>query len=97
MSVPKPNQQPTPLKERLRYFLLVILIFPPAATFTALVLGAFFIIFSDSDFPPSPYGGDPVYRIDYEFCLEIRQQEELEDCLRGYGWFDPPMKDKGGR
>ena len=96
MYAPEPNQYPTPLNERLRYFLLVMLIFPPAATFMALVLGVFFIIFSDSDFPPSPYGGDPVYRIDYEFCLEIRPKEELEDCLRGYGWFDPPVKQEDG-
>jgi hypothetical protein len=96
MYVPEPNQQPTPLKERLRYFMLVMLILPPAATFVVLVLGAFIIIFSDKDFPPSRYGSDPVYRIDYEFCLEIRPKEELEDCLRGYGWFDPPVKQEDG-
>ena len=97
MYIPEPNQYPIPLKERLRYFLLVMLIFPLAATFMALVLGVFFIIFSDRDFPPSPHGGDPVYRIDYEFCLEIRPKDELEDCLRGYGWFDPPLKERRGR
>ena len=95
MHIPDPNQRQTPLKERLRYFLVVMLMFPQAATFMALVLGTFSIIFLDSGFPPSPYGGDPVYRIDYEFCFEIRPKEELEDCLRGYGWFDPPVKQEG--
>ena len=97
MYIPEPNQQPTPLRERLRYFLLVMLIFPPAATFMIFLFGTLFIIFSDGDFPPSRYGSDPVYRIDYEFCLEIRPAEELKDCLRGYGWFDAPVKDKEGR
>ena len=97
MQVPEPNRQPTPLKERLRYFLLVLLMFPPAATFMLLLVGALMVIFSDRDFPPSRYGSDPVYGIDYEFCLEIRPKEEVEDCLRGYGWFDPPLKERRGR
>ena len=94
MCVPYRNPHPTPLNERLRYLLMVV-IFLVTPLFL-LIFGGLFMLF-DSDLPPSPYGSNPVYKIDYEFCLEIRPAEELKDCLRGYGWFDPPVKDKGGR
>ena len=94
MYAPNPDQQPTPLSKRILYVLMVVAFY--VAPLFLLIFGGLFLLF-DSDLPPSPYGGNPVYKIDYEFCLEIRPAEELKDCLRGYGWFDPPVKDKGGR
>ena len=68
------NPHPTSLSERIRYFLMAV-IFLVAPLFL-LMFGGLFLLF-DSDLPPSPYGSNPVYKIDYEFFLEIRPAEEL--------------------
>ena len=75
MFAPNPNQQPTPLSKRILYFLMVVAFY--VAPLFLLIFGGLFLLF-DSDLTPSPYGGNPVYKIDYEFCLEIRPAEELK-------------------
>ena len=75
MHIPEPNQYPTPLKERLRYFLLVMLIFPPAATFMALVLGVFSSSFQIETFHQTHMVVIPYIELTTSFASRLGQKK----------------------
>ena len=86
MQVQNCDSTRTPLNERIRYFLEVMVW--SMVIFCVIIVLVFIVErILYRDLPPA-FPGNPDYSSDRAFCLEIRPKSELRQCMSEYGWFD---------